>query len=168
MTSRPAVRGLLRSRRVWLQANSIIDSIAKPLFAAQVAFRSLDRNVAQQKLDLLQFAIRLMAETGACAPEVVRGQGRNFAVYCLLLHDAPDDFRAESGSPYPASFVDRTKESASRNTGGHGLRINSSFHPIRNRNSPYVTTFANKIGNDPVFLPLLDVLNSQCSQFRPT
>jgi hypothetical protein len=31
-----------------------------------------------------------------------------------------------------------------------------------------VSTFANKIGDDPVFLPLLDVLNFQSSQFRTT
>jgi hypothetical protein len=52
---------------VWLQANSIIDSIVKPLFTAQVAFCRLDRNVAQQKLNLLQFTASLMAQAGACA-----------------------------------------------------------------------------------------------------
>jgi hypothetical protein len=45
----------------WLQTNSIIDSIAKSLFAAQVAFCRLDRNVAEQELNLLQFTASLMA-----------------------------------------------------------------------------------------------------------
>jgi hypothetical protein len=58
----------LRPHTVRLQAYSIIDGIAKPLLTAQVAFCRLDRNVAQQELNLLQFTASLMAQTGACAP----------------------------------------------------------------------------------------------------
>jgi hypothetical protein len=57
---------LLRSYGVWFQTNSIIDCVAESLFAAQVAFRRLYRNVSQLKLNLLQFAASLMAQTGAC------------------------------------------------------------------------------------------------------
>ena len=72
MISRPAGWDLLRPHPVWLQANSIIDGIAKPLLTAQVAFCRLDRNVSQQELNLLQFTASLMAQTGACASEIVR------------------------------------------------------------------------------------------------
>ena len=61
LKSQPAGWDLLRSHPVRLQTNSIIDSIAKSLFAAQVAFCCLHGNVPQQKLNLLKFTASLMA-----------------------------------------------------------------------------------------------------------
>jgi hypothetical protein len=84
---------------------------------------------------------------------------------CLLLHDTPNHLGAEAGSPDSPSFVDRTEEYAGRNPRGIRPSVNSSFYPIRDGNRSNVPTLADKIGNDPVLLPLLDVLNSQRSQF---
>ena len=69
--SRPAVRDLRRSLRVRFQTDPIIDRVVESLLAAQVAFRRLYRNVSQQKLNLLQLPASLMAQPGACTPEVV-------------------------------------------------------------------------------------------------
>ena len=44
-----------------LQADLIVDGLPQPLLAAQVSLRSLHRNVAQEELNLLQFAARRMA-----------------------------------------------------------------------------------------------------------
>jgi hypothetical protein len=46
-----------------LQADVIVDGTSEPLLASEVAFGSLHRNVAQQKLDLLQFPTSGVAET---------------------------------------------------------------------------------------------------------
>ena len=46
--------------------NAVIDSKTNALFRSQVAFRGLDGGVAQQHLDLLQFAARCLAEPRAC------------------------------------------------------------------------------------------------------
>jgi hypothetical protein len=150
----------LRSHPVWLQANSVIDSIAKPLLTVQVAFCRLDRNVAQQKLNLLQFTASLMAQAGACASEIVRRESRNLTVFCLLLHDAPDDLGAEAGCPDPSSLIDRAKESASGDSVSLHPRVNSSFYPVRNRNCSNVAALADKIGNNPALLPLLDIFDA--------
>jgi hypothetical protein len=141
--SRQAGWDLLRSHRVWFQANSIVDRVAESLFAAQVAFRRLYRNVSQQKLNLLQFPSSLMAQTGACPPEIVGREGRNLTGLCLLLHDTPNDLGAEACSPDSASLVDRAKEGASRNSSGHRPGVNPCLNPIRNRNRPDMTALAN-------------------------
>jgi hypothetical protein len=94
----------------------------------------------QQELNLLQFTTGLMANAGTRPTEVVRSEGRDPTVFCLLLHDARNDLGAESGAPDPSSLVDRTKERASYNAGGFRPGVNSSFHPIRDRDSPYVAT----------------------------
>ena len=67
-TSRPAGWNLLRSQRVWFQANPIIHHVSKSLLATQVAFRCLYRNVPKQELNLLQFAAGLVTEPSACPP----------------------------------------------------------------------------------------------------
>jgi hypothetical protein len=43
-----------------LQPDLVVDGLPQPLLAAQVSLRSLHRNVAQQELNLLQFAARRM------------------------------------------------------------------------------------------------------------
>jgi len=70
---------------------------------------------------------------------------RHAASLCFILHDAPNDLRAESVSPNPASLIDRTKERAGCNSGGRHPDINSSFHPLRNRDGSYVPALADEI-----------------------
>jgi hypothetical protein len=137
------------------------------LLATQVAFRRLHRDVPKKELNLLQFTARLMAKTGAGPAKVMRRERRNLTGFCLLLHDTPNDLWAEPGTPNPASLVDRTKKRASCDPGGRHPGVNSSFDPIRDRYSSYVAALADKIGYDPVLLPLLYVFNAQRSQFRP-
>ncbi len=63
-TSRPVVTNAAdyaRSRwRTRVQPDVIIDGILEPLFAPKIFLCRLDRNVAQQKLNLLQFASGLV------------------------------------------------------------------------------------------------------------
>jgi hypothetical protein len=54
-----------------LNTELIIHSMPKPLLAAQVFFCRLDRYMPKQKLNLLQFTSRIMAEAGARPPEIV-------------------------------------------------------------------------------------------------
>ena len=46
------------------------------LFATQVFFRRLHRNMTEQKLDLLQFTSRIMAEASARPSEIMWRQFR--------------------------------------------------------------------------------------------
>ena len=44
------------------------------LLAAKIAFRGLDGDMAKKKLDLVQFSASQVAQTGTCAPTIVRCQ----------------------------------------------------------------------------------------------
>ncbi|HTF70799.1 MAG TPA: hypothetical protein VK638_49825 [Edaphobacter sp.] len=148
------------------QPNPIIHRVAETLFAAQVPLRRLHRDMPKKELNLLQLAAGLMAKTGTSPTKVVRRERLDLTSLRFLLHDTPNDLGAESVTPNPASLVDRTKERAGCNSGGRHPDVNSSFHPVRNRDGSYVAALADKIGDDPMLLFLLYVFNAQCSQFR--
>jgi hypothetical protein len=97
--------------------------------------------------------------------QVVRRKKGDLTALCLLLYYTPNHLGAEAGSPDSPGFVDRTQEDAGRNPGGIRPSVNASFHPIRDGDRSNMASLADKIGNVPVLLPLLDVLNSQRSQF---
>jgi hypothetical protein len=40
----------------WFYSDFVIDGTLNPLFATEISFGGLNRNVTEQKLDLLQFA----------------------------------------------------------------------------------------------------------------
>jgi hypothetical protein len=162
----PAVWSLLSFQGHGLQPDAIIYRIPESLFASQLALGRLYGNVAEQKLNLLQFAAGLVTEAGASSPEVVWRERWDLTVLCLLLHDTPNDLGAEAGSPNSACLVDR-KKSTGRDSRGLRPGINPSFHPIRDWNGSYVAALADEIGDDPVFFSLLQVFNAQRSQFRP-
>ena len=67
-TSRPSVPDLavrLSAIRLWFDPDSIIHSRPDALLAAEVSFRGLDRDVAQQELYLLQLTARRVAQPRA-------------------------------------------------------------------------------------------------------
>jgi hypothetical protein len=51
--------------RVRFQPDLVVDSVVEALFASQVPFRRLHRDVPQKELNLLQFTTGLMAKPGA-------------------------------------------------------------------------------------------------------
>ncbi len=72
-----AIRPVCRCVRseVWFDADPIVDGVPKTLFAAEIPFGRLDRNVAEQELDLVQFPLRhrgtgeRMSDEGRAAPD---------------------------------------------------------------------------------------------------
>ena len=52
-------------RTIRFNTHSIVDGKAQFLFAAEVAFRRLDRDMSKQKLDLIQLPTCKMAEPSA-------------------------------------------------------------------------------------------------------
>jgi hypothetical protein len=46
----------------WPNSDFVVYGILNPLFATEVSFRCLNRNVTEQKLNLLQFASGIMAQ----------------------------------------------------------------------------------------------------------
>ena len=56
-----------------LDADPVVYRVLQALLAAKVPLGPLDRDVAQQKLDLVQFASSIAAQAGTGPTEVMRG-----------------------------------------------------------------------------------------------
>jgi len=56
----------------WFYSDLVVDGTLNPLFATKIPFRGLNRNVTEQKLDLLQFASGGVAKPCAGSAEIVR------------------------------------------------------------------------------------------------
>src|SRR5437868_2218048 len=56
------------------QTDTVVNRIPEPLLAAE-SFCSLDAHVTEQKLDLLQLAAGLMAQSSTGSTKIVRGDG---------------------------------------------------------------------------------------------
>ena len=63
-----------RSSGIGLDSQPVVHCNPELLLASEIALRRLDGDVAEQELDLIQFAARQVAQTGASAPQVVRGE----------------------------------------------------------------------------------------------
>ena len=59
------------TRAIWLQADMVINGAAELLLAAQVPFRRLHRDVAQEKLNLLKLPAGGVAKTRTGAATIM-------------------------------------------------------------------------------------------------
>jgi len=55
------------------EVKKVVHRMSEILFAAQIAFRGLDRGMPQQELNLLQLATATVAQLRAGSPQVMRG-----------------------------------------------------------------------------------------------
>jgi hypothetical protein len=65
-------QGLLVSSGRWLYSDFVVDGALNPLFAPEISFGCLNRNVTEQKLDLLQLASGGVAKPCTGSAEIVR------------------------------------------------------------------------------------------------
>jgi hypothetical protein len=72
------------------------------LFAAEIPFRGLDRDVAKQELYLFQFASRRMAQPRAGPSQVVRRQLFDGGFCGALTNDVPNDLLGYALTPRAA------------------------------------------------------------------
>jgi hypothetical protein len=76
---------------VRLDANSVIDCILKTLLTTEVPLGRLDGDMAEQKLDLVQFPSGIAAKACASPPEIMRGEVLNARFPGAVLDDMPHD-----------------------------------------------------------------------------
>jgi hypothetical protein len=90
-----------------LDADSIVHRSANPLFAAEITFGCLDRDMAKEELDVLQLSAGGAAQLRARAPEVMRRDGPESEFGSLLLDDVPNQAFGRALAPKsvgPARF----------------------------------------------------------------
>ena len=62
------------SSKIWFDSQTIVHGIPELLLASEIALRRLDGNVAEQEVDLVQFAARQVAQTRTGSSQIVRRQ----------------------------------------------------------------------------------------------
>src|SRR5215467_10119092 len=146
-----------------LNADAVVNSAPKALFAPQVSLGRFHRNVPQQELDLLQFAAGGVAQAGTGAPTIVRRQFGNTSPAGVLLHDVPDHFFGDSLSPNRSLPSHAPEDPPVGDRRRLEPEIDSRFDPIRHRNRPDMRRLADQVCDDPMFLSLLKVVYLQSS-----
>jgi hypothetical protein len=79
---------------------------------AKIFFRRLDRNVAEQKLDLVQIPSGIAAEPSARPAEVMRCQFLNGCSLGAVLYNMPYDALSYAFSPSLACSANARKDAA--------------------------------------------------------
>jgi hypothetical protein len=94
------------SRRKW---QTVIDSTSELLFARDVSFRCLNGCMAEQKLDLLQFTARNVAQARTRAAEIMWRQLRQAELRCVVFHNVPDHSVSHEIAPGLSSPTNTSK-----------------------------------------------------------
>ncbi len=121
------------SSAVGLDADPVVNCVLKALLTAKVFLGRLDGDVAQQKLDLVQFPSGIAAQAGAGPTQVMRGKildGRSFGA---VFHDMPDYPLRYSVSPSLTRSANAPEHAAFPHAGGGKPRIDRALNPSPER-----------------------------------
>jgi len=131
-----------------------------------IALGCLDRDVARQELDLLQFAFSGVAQLRTRAPRVLGRDGPEASspAYCFT---ACQTRRSVTPSPQhlPARQTQRNSLAAWSSAAATPI-IDRRFDPAWHRYGPDVPAFTDQINNRPMLLSLLQMREVQISQSR--
>src|SRR5262249_15958796 len=114
------------------------------------------RRMLQQKLNLLKFASRQMAQSGAGPAQVMGRKVRDASSLCRRLHHMPNRLGCDSIAPN-LSHATYSSEDDTIYPSRRGPLLPGTFRPPRNRNGTDVLPFANQVGDDPVPLGDLEI-----------
>jgi hypothetical protein len=135
------------------------------LFAAQVSFSCLNRDVTQEKLDLFQFTTCKMAQTRTCPTKVMGSQVQDSSTPSSGLYDMPYCFRSNPICPDHSVPVHSAKDVTLGDPGSVGLFINGSLYPSRHRHGPNMPALSKEVGDHPVVFPKLQILHPNTCRF---
>jgi hypothetical protein len=82
-------------------------------------------------------------------------------LFCIFLHNMPDDFFWYSFIPGRSSSANTAKYSSACDFSRNHPVVPDFFDPIRNRNSLDVASFPNQIDDGPVILAALKMIDGQ-------
>src|SRR5512146_381806 len=119
----------------------------------------------EQKLNLLQFSARSLAQASTAATKVMRRNVRKSRLFGRVLHNVPDRLYRKPFSPDSVQPVDFPEDLAVLDAGGHNPVFQSLSNPIGNWHRPNMTAFANHVDNRPVAFPLFKITQPQGCYF---
>ena len=136
--------------------------------AAEVALGRLYRDVAEEKLDLLQLAASGTTESSATPAKIVRRKFVHANLRRELFDDMPDELLRHSLAPNSTRATHAAKEAAGRNSSGFRPFCKETLYPIRNRDGSDVPSFPAKVYDCPMFFALLKMAYRQPGEFVAT
>src|SRR5579863_3227740 len=121
--------------------------------------------MSERNLDLLHRCATYVGKFGKGAPQVVR---RDFdaEVLCIRFDNFEDRLRGNSPRRHLAVAAHVSKQAADRDVCGGLPASNGQMCPVRYRHTPSPSTFADQVRDDPPLIPLLNMFNVQCGEFR--
>ncbi len=138
------------------------------LFAAEIAFRRLDRCMSQQELNLLQFTPTAVAQLRTGSPQVVRCNMLQARSLAAGLDYVPHNILRDAFPPHLSRPGNGSKDPALRDPGCQRPLIERGLDTFGNGNGADVAALANQIHRRRVTLPHLDLIQLQADQLRST
>ena len=133
--------------------------------AAEVTLGRLHRDVAEEKLDLLQLPAGGATESSATPPKIVRRKFAHPDFRRELLDDVPNELLRHHFAPNLISATHAAKEATTGDSSGLHPVIEETAHPVRDRDGSNVTTLPAQIYDCPMAFTLLKVVDCQTSEF---
>jgi hypothetical protein len=135
------------------------------LRAAEVPLGCLHRDLAEEKLDLLQLAASGTAESSATSAPIMRRELAYAYIRRELLDEVPDELLGDPLAPNLASAAYAAEQVSTGNSGGLHPVAQEIPHPIGDGDGPSVTSLPAHIYDRPMPFALLEVIDCQTSEF---
>ena len=142
--------------------------MAQILFAAQIPLGGLHRDMAEQELNLFQFAAAGVAQLGARPAQVVRGDVLQPYAAAVAVHDMPDNVLADAIAPNRSILAGGAEYSSAANLGRRCPAVQLVFDPMRDRYGSNMTALPNQVHDDPMSLTDLYLFERQVRQLSAT
>ena len=131
------------------------------LFAAEIAFRSLDRCMTQQELNLLQLAAARVAQLRTGSPQVMRCNMLQARSLAATLDYVPHNILRDAFPPHLSRSGNPPKDPSFCDPGGHYPLVECRFDPLWNRHRADVAALADQVYHRPVPLAHLHLIQFQ-------
>ena len=133
--------------------------------APEVTLGRLHGDVAEEELDLLQFAAGCATEPSATPPKIVRPKLAHTDFRRKLFDDVPNELLRHHFAPNRPSATHAAEEAATGDSSGLHPVIEETAHQVRDRDGSNVTTLPSQVHDCPMALTLLKVVDGQASEF---
>jgi hypothetical protein len=140
------------------KVKKVVHWMPEILFAAEIAFRSLDRCVSEQELNLLKLTTAGVAKLRTRPAEVMRCNMLQPGSLAASLDHIPHDILRDAAAPHLSHSGDCSEDFAFSDPGCLCPLVEGRFDPVRNGNGADVATLANEINHCPVLLAHLDII----------
>ena len=147
------------------ELKKVVHWMSEILFAAEIAFRRLDRCMPQQELNLLQLATAAVAQLRTGSPQVMRCNVLQACSLAAGLDYVPHDILRDAFPPHLSRSGKPSKDPSLCDLGCYYPLIECRFDPLWNGHRADVAALADQIYHRPVPLAHLDLIQLQTHKF---